>query len=312
MRPEYESSDGIFIFSLCDRCNNKTGHRYGGDYSSFVELVASHATPDNVNTSVAIDFSPLHPLRIVKQATSMMLSTSNPTEFTAHEFVSAPGRGKKDLEGIEINFPRKERQQELYEQLRHFVRLRDNNDLPSGVRIYLFASAGRRRGFSTGIFTRINLTTKSAVFAAATGLWPIHWIFTFDGKLDEGILDVTDWARFGYKETLTREVGIPMRWLEGHYPLDFRSPNDLYTANFINSMRFEGFVPSGNINSQELLSEALFFARTLGKLTVEGYLLSTFSTGTFYEFEDLNGWLEGADADMAKSDLEHRLNRGPR
>lgn len=312
MRPEYESSDGIFIFSLCDRCNNKTGHRYGASYSSFVELVATHATPNKVNTNVSIDFSALHPVRIVKQATSMMLSTSNPTGFTAHEFVSAPGRGKKGLEGIEINFPTKERQQELYDQLRRFVRLRDNHDFPSGVRIYLFASVGRRVGFSTGIFTRINLTTKSAVFAAATGLWPIHWIFTLDGKLDEGILEVTDWTRFGYKETFTQEVEIPMRWLEGHYPLDFRSPDNLYTANFINSMKFEGFVPSADISNQEILNEALFFARTLGKLTDEGYLISSFSTGTFYEFDGLNGWLEGADAKIAKRDLERRLNRRPR
>ncbi|CAN5399780.1 hypothetical protein BH20ACI2_BH20ACI2_12790 [soil metagenome] len=104
MRSQYESSNGIFMYSLCDRCNNKTGNRYGADYSKFVEVVGSYAAPENVNESITIAAAGLHPLRIVKQATSMMLSTSSPTSFTNHEFVSAPGKSKKDLEGIEIRY----------------------------------------------------------------------------------------------------------------------------------------------------------------------------------------------------------------
>ncbi|CAN5399739.1 hypothetical protein BH20ACI2_BH20ACI2_12780 [soil metagenome] len=76
----------------------------------------------------------------------------------------------------------------------------------------------------------------------ATGLYPLHWIFTFDGELNEGLLNVTDWTKYGYKEPFPETVQVPMRWLEGHYPLDFRSPQDLNTSNFINSMEMEGFV----------------------------------------------------------------------
>ena len=307
MEPNRESSDGIYLFSLCDRCNNKTGGRYGADYSTLVQRVASRAVPANVNETVAIDVSGLHLLRIVKQATSMLLSTSNPTCFNAHEFVSAPGKGKKDLEGIHINYPDKGRQVEIYDQLRRFVRHRDSTDFPPDVRVYLFASVGRRVGFRTGIFARINLTTKSAVFTAVTGSYPLHWVFTFDGQLDEGILEVTNWTQCAYKESFTVPIDVPMRWLEGHYPLDFRSPQTLITSNFIHSMEMEGFVPSTIADKDTLLEEALFFARALGKRTGEGYLISPFSTGTFYECGQVNGWIPDGDVNAAVQILKHRL-----
>lgn len=306
MRPQHTSSSGIFLFSLCDRCNSKTGSRYGADYSSFIDRVVPHAVPANVNERVAIDLAGLHPLRIVKQAASMILSTSNPTSFNNHEFVSAPGRSKKDLEGIQIAYPETDRQREIYDQLRRFVRQRDSTDFPPDVRVYLFANVGRRIGFRTGIFTRINLTTKSAVFAIATGLYPIHWIFTF-GPLDEGILEVSAWTNYGYKEPFTEAVAVPMRWLEGRYPLDFRSPQDLNVFNFIHSMEMEGFVPSIIDDKDRLLEDALFFARTLGKKTREGYLISSFPTGTFYESGPVNGWLPDGDRHDGIKILEFRL-----
>lgn len=307
MRPQHESSNGIFLFSLCDRCNNKTGRHYGADYASFIDRVAPHAVPANVNESIAIDLAGLHPLRIVKQATSMMLSTSNPTSFSNHEYVSAPGKSKKDLEGIEIIYPEKDRQREIYEQLRRFAKQRDSTNFPPDVRIYLFASVGRRIGFRTGIFNRINLTAKSAVFAIATGLYPVHWIFTLDGQLDEGILEVTAWTKYGFKESSMQPVEMPMRWLEGHYPLDFRSPQDLNTFNFVHSMEMEGLVPSTIHDKDKLLEEALFFARTLGKRTSKGYLISTFSTGTFYEHGSVNGWLPDGDGNDGIKVIEFRL-----
>lgn len=307
MRPQHESSNGIFLFSLCDKCNNNTGRRYGADYSTFIGRVAPHAIPANVNQNIVIDLVGLHPLRIVKQATSMMLSTSNPTSFNDHEFVSAPGKSKKDLEGIEIAFQEKDRQREIYDQLRLFVRQRDNSDFPQNVRVYLFASVGQRIGFRTGIFNRINLSTRSAVFAVATGLYPIHWLFTLDGELDDDILEVTSWTTYGYKEPFMHAVNVPMRWLEGHYPLDFRSPQDLNAFNFVHSMEMEGFVPSVGANNEKRLEEAIFFARSLGKRTTEGHLISAFSMGTFYEHGDVNGWLPDSDARDALEVLKNRL-----
>lgn len=309
MLPCHESTDGIFLYSLCDRCNNKTGSRYGSDYSAFVDTVRVHANTQNVNQFVPIAVGHLHPLRIIKQATSMMLSTSQPTDFRGHEFVAAPGRTKKDLQGIEIVRPDVDRQREIFNELKAFVRRRDSNDFPKDVGVYLFASVSKRIGFRTGVFSRINLSSRTSVVAAATGLYPVHWIFTLGGELNENILDVTSWTGFGYKERFNKSLPVPMRWLEGHYPLDFRSPQDLLTSNFINSMKFEGFRPTSVIDRDRLLSEALFFARALGKLTQEGYTISEFSTGTFYEYGDINGWIENASTKVAIDVLTDRLRR---
>jgi len=307
MHPEYESSDGIFLYSLCDRCNNKTGRHYGSDYSRFVDIVATHAVEANVNRNISISALNLHPLRIAKQATSMILSTSTPTDFGQHEYVGSPGKGRKDLEGIEINPPNKNSLLETYDKLRRFVRSRESNDFPSAVSIYLFASVGKRIGFSTGIFSQINLTDKSVVYAAATGLYPVHWIFTFDSRPHKEMLNVTDWTSYGYNEPFRQQIQLPIRWLVGHYPTDFRSPQDINMANFIHSMRMEGFLHSNTDDKEKLLEDAFFFARTLGKRTSEGFLISKFSTGIFYEYGHLNGWIPDKGEEEAVSLIRSHL-----
>ncbi len=171
----------------------------------------------------------------------------------------------------------------------------------------MFASVGKRLGFSTGIFVRVNLTEKRAAFAAVTGLYPVHWVVTLNCELGEDVLEVTDWGDYGYKNKFRHPVQIPMRWLNGHYPLDFRSPQDLLTSNFVNSMKLEGFVPTKGLDRDQVLSEALYFARTLGRTTSKGYLLSRFDTGTFYEYRTINGWIPDGNESNAIKVLEHRL-----
>lgn len=307
MRPSHESADGVFLYSLCKRCNNQTGNRYGSDYSEFIRAVDPYAVPKNANEIVQISFPTLHPLRIIKQVTSMILSTSAPTDFRRHELVGAPGRAKSDLAGIDLVAPSKDEQCEIFEKLRLFVKRRDSNDFPKEVRVYLFAGVGRRIGFQTGIFFRLDLDTRRAFVAIVTGLYPVHWIFTIGDGFKEDLTDVTDWTEYSYKQPLKDDIEIPIRWFSGHTPLDFRSPQDLLTSNFINSMKFEGFIPSPGISKEELLNEAIYFARVLGRVTPEGYVISNFECGTFYEFDGLNGWLEGATRHEAIKELEARV-----
>ncbi len=309
MQPEFESTNGIFRYSLCDRCNNKTGYRYSNDYATRAGLIRPHAIDTNANETVSIDVSKIHPLRIIKQATLMMLSTSTPTDFAHHQFVSAPNRDRRDLAGIDINYPTKNWLVKAFQDLRLFVRQRDNTTFPHGVRVYLFVGVGRRIGFSTGIFSQVDLDARSVFFGAATGLYPLHWIFAFDSQPHREMLDVTEWSSYGYKERFRADIEVPIRWLVGHYPTDFRSPQDLTTFHFIHSMEFEGFVPSTSDDRDILLGEALFFARTLAKRTDKGHLISRFSTGTFYESGSVNGWLPNGNAEDARQVLESRLNQ---
>ncbi len=115
-----ESSGGMVYFTLCERCNNKTGRQFGADYVELIRLIETHACPSNVNQDVLLEFRDLHPLRIIKQVISMFLSTSKPTSFIDYDFVSSPGKSKKDLEGISIEFPAKDEQRRMYEDLGNY------------------------------------------------------------------------------------------------------------------------------------------------------------------------------------------------
>jgi hypothetical protein len=131
-------------------------------------------------------------------------------------------------------------------------------------------------------------------------------------KLDNKFLDVTGWAEYGYKENQTTEVEMPCYWVAGRHALDFRSPEELNKGHFVNSMRFEGFVPTSGINKGEELKEAVFFARVLGRITKQGYLVTKFGSGVYYEALGINGWARDTTVEdvfpLIKWRLENEAN----
>lgn len=48
------NSSGLFVFSLCERCNNKSGRQYGGSYLDFVKGLVEIASPDNAKKDVQL------------------------------------------------------------------------------------------------------------------------------------------------------------------------------------------------------------------------------------------------------------------
>lgn len=50
------NANGIWVFSLCETCNNKTGTAYGSAYAAFVQSFQDLATPDNASfTNITVD-----------------------------------------------------------------------------------------------------------------------------------------------------------------------------------------------------------------------------------------------------------------
>ena len=239
----------------------------------------------------------------------MILSTSEPTSFLNHQFVVAPGINPSSIQEIVINNPEKLHLWNVYKELRNFVRRRDLTGLPSSVRLYAFANVNHGGGFRTGIFSSIKLSSKKVSFAVVTGLHPILWALVLDGDIDERLLDVTDWANFQYKQKKTIEVAMPFYWLLGKFPLDFRNPRELYEQGFVNTMIQEGLIFSDNLSNKQKLQEAIYFARVLGKTTKEGYLISKFESCIFYEFGEINGWLENATVEQTKQFIKWRLEQ---
>src|SRR5207253_10559730 len=101
-----------------------------------------------------VEIKNLFPARVVKQAVSMVLSTSNPDSFRHHEGVSNPFTKKQAKPVSKEAFgplPDFDKLRKIYDELRTFVRKRDTKGLPEGVRLYAFAIANSGSGVRTGI-----------------------------------------------------------------------------------------------------------------------------------------------------------------
>jgi hypothetical protein len=300
------NASGIYVFTLCERCNNKTGRAYGGAYVEFVREFSSVATPTNADTDVEIDFKNLFPARVAKQAVSMFLSTSGPVSFNGYKrfwnplLDTTPPATPEDLFN---NLPDPNRLRDVYDQLRSFVRKRDVRGLPPGVRLYAYAVANSGSGVQTGIMAAGRRSTNKYFWLIVVGLWPVHWVLVLDGEPDEKFLDVTDWANMGYKDRRSEKIQIPCRWTVGKFPLDFRSPKKFMRDGFTSRMRVEGLVLEPGIDEEQRFEEAISFARRRAKWTREGYLIAEFKTGVYFEAEGRRGWRDNMTRDQTQAYL---------
>jgi hypothetical protein len=291
------NANGIWVFSLCETCNRKTGNAYAHGYGAFVQSFTDVATPDNANKDVEIEIKNLFPARVVKQVVSMVLSTSNPDSFRGHEGFANPFPTKQvkhltmDVFGAR---PDPGRLREVYGELRNFVRKRDAKGLSAGVRLFAFAVANSGDGVRTGILGQASLSKEKSLWGVVVGLWPIHWLMTFqDSEPLTPLLEVTNWAKEDYKTKRTLKIKIPCLWSVGRYPLDFRTPQELQRDRFITNMQFEGFVRDEDLDDEEVFEAARAFARRRGKLTLEGIFLRQCVTGTYAEYKGQSLWCDG-------------------
>jgi hypothetical protein len=302
---------GVFVFTLCEKCNNKTGTAYGGAYVDFVRAFADVATPANAGAKVEVEVKNLFPARVVKQAASMILSTSEPiSSLGDYERVWNPLLDSTPSPPPEEAFsrlPDPEGLRNAYDGLRAFVRKRDAKGLPAGVRLYAYAVANSGSGVRTGIMASGKRSTNKYVWLVVVGLWPIHWVLVLDGEPHEELLDVTDWADVGYKVRRGQMVTIPCYWTVGRYPMDFRPPGEVMRDGFTSRMRRAGLPLEPGMDKDEMFRAAVSFARRRAKWTREGYLMAEFKSGVYFEAEGRRGWLEGITRDEAREVLKRKL-----
>jgi hypothetical protein len=291
------NANGIWVFSLCEKCNIKTGTAYAHAYAAFVQSLTGIAIPDDANKDIEIEIKGLFPARVVKQVVSMVLSTSKPDSFSRHEGCANPfPKNQGRPLSIEAFGPRPDprKLREAYGELRNFVNKRAAKELPAGVRLYAFAVANSGDGVRTGILGHASLSKEKALWGVVVGLWPVHWLLTFqDGEPFIPLLDVTEWAKEDYKTKRTINIKIPCLWSIGRYPLDFRTPEELCRDSIIVNMQFEGYLPDENLNDERRFEQARVFARRRGKITLDGLFLRQCITGTYAEYKGRFIWFEG-------------------
>ena len=315
-RIKWEARDvnrkGIFLFTLCEQCNNRTGELYGADYLKFVQAFRAVATPQRVRRIVEARVESFFPVRVIKQAVSMMLSTSDARAFNGYERFASPFIPSDTAlpPSFSVRAKDVQRIREVYRGLGEFVLDKTAKGFPAGVRLYAYAVANEGAAIRTGIGIQARLSTQRAHWVVVAGLWPIHWVLLLNGDpLDDEVADFTDWSVLDFKKKKTINVQIPCQWSVGRYPLDFRSPEEFQKGRFINLMQFEGFRPTALADDEQRFRGAVSFARVRGRWTREGYLMTEFRSGTYYEAYGQYGWCEGLNRDQAREFVRAQLNQ---
>jgi hypothetical protein len=304
------NSNGIFVFSLCEHCNQKTGRAYASAYASFVQSFADVATFENVGKDVGVEFRDFSPVRVAKQVVSLVLSTSNPESFNKYQAFRNPLLSAEEVPSSADLFSKRpdlDRLRELYDALRVFVDKRDAKGLPQGVRLYAYATANSGSGVMTGLLANAKPSTGQVFWGAVVGLWLVHWVLTLEGEPDVRLLDVTEWADGEYKAKRKLTVSMPCHWTHAKYPLDFRSPDEYLRDGFVSCMRYEGYIPGSGADKGAMLEGALRFARRRGTITAEGFFLKEFRHGTYAEYKGAPVWFRGHRRGEVREALKERL-----
>jgi hypothetical protein len=303
-------SNGIYLFTLCEKCNNHTGRLYGTDYGKFVQAFTSVATPEHAGSIVEANVKCFFPQRVIKQAISMILSTSEATSFSGYERFASPFLATDVVipSAFTVHPADVLRLKGVYDELRRFVLDKEAVGLPIGVHLGAYAVANEGAALRTGIGIQARLSSNTVHWVVVVGLWPIHWVLLLQGDpLGEEVADFTEWASLGFKAKKNQAVQIPCQWSAGKYPLDFRSPEQIKRDRFVGLMTFEGFRPDVATDDDQTFRNAISFARILGKWTREGYLMSEFKSGTYYEAYGHHGWCEGLDRNQARELVKEQL-----
>ena len=203
---------GVSHYTLCERCNRKTGRWYGTEFAPWVRQSMICLQRAQNSPFVDCTFQDIYPLRIIKQVICMLFSV-NPDGF----------RNK-------------------HEKLVNFVQDKYSR-LDSGVRIFVFLTVeGHRSGggwfvgpadpISTGDINLIENYIEKVRAQIESGLTPseiahppLGYIVTFDAApLDSRLVEISHFGRqYGYKEKApTLELTLPILPIVSPYPGDYR------------------------------------------------------------------------------------------
>jgi hypothetical protein len=188
---------GAGEYSLCKKCNNLTGHWYGGQfvewtYQGLYALDAALRAPSFFHSFRVI------PLRVIKQIVCMFFSVNS--------------------ESFHVAQP----------ELARFVRKRDRNGLPPHVRIFAFLlKADRARYCGVSALIRKD-NPGSPLVASEIAFPPLGYVMTFDcPPVRPDLVDISYFAKYTYNDF--RDVAIRLPVLDAYtpFPCDYRSKEEV-------------------------------------------------------------------------------------
>lgn len=185
------SSDGFWVPVLCEKCNNKTGSRYGEPYKDLISQVSNAAGIEDSEGRVYVYLRGIYPLRILKQMFSMFLC--------AVPYQPAP----------------------VWRGIQEFVLKRDTLLPSSAPFVYLYMNVSRigRIVPCCGI---VELSTHKTIVVSEVSWPPVGIVFSFQRDERFALMeDVTSWGQFRFKHKKDITIRLPRLQVSSHYPLGF-------------------------------------------------------------------------------------------
>lgn len=209
----HKNQRGAGGFTLCPRCNNKTGSWYGGHfvlwcYQGMDILVRSGGHP------TLYYMYKQYPLAIIKQIVTMFFSANG------HKFREKAG------------------------ELERFVLNREARHIPSMYRFFAYYNieGGMR---STGIMGQFVTDGSNQTIMSDISFPPFGYLMTIDSRPpDPRLFDITHFADYRFDEFAVKEIRLPVLPTHTPYAGDYRTQEDLHRDREENLRRMKEMEPS--------------------------------------------------------------------
>jgi len=213
---------GVYVRSVCARCNNRCGSKYGGAYVDLVRRVAERIGDVQEFHSASI-LAVKRPLAILKQVLFQFVSANGPGFVRANDWV-AP-----------------------------FVRNQTNQSIPPDIGVYLFAS-NCRGARTTGVSSHIDLSRSQMNVMAEFSFWPLGTVLSWGHVSHRGLAPIHHWVQYPFDFKGSVDLHLPVNPIHSAYPMDFRSQSQMSSA--LNDVPVEVKVPSEE-DGQRMVKETM-------------------------------------------------------
>lgn len=194
---------GVRHYTLCEDCNNKTGHWYGNEYVKWshiaVGILQQHfSDPDSLNKDpdpkwARLIFKQVYPLRFLKAVTTSLFSVNSP-EF-----------------------------QESHPDLATFVLDKDCMGLPDRYKFYLSLFLGPISRY-VGVAGRRDVNSGLMAYLTEFSYPPFSCLLTINtSQFVQPCGVISGFADYGYDQCTDIEIDVLVGFGHMPYPGDYRS-----------------------------------------------------------------------------------------
>lgn len=190
------SQRGRGDYTLCERCNNRTGKWYAPDFIEWCFQAALLIKQTNGNPTL-FHLHYLFPLRIIKQIVVMFFSVNH--------------------SGFRRTYP----------ELEKFVLNKERRFFDPNIHIYAYYNieGGSR---TSGIVARGTFGYSSPILFSETNFPPLGFVMTYNSKPpDNRLVDISHFATYAYDEFKIMTIKLPVLPTHLWYPGDYRTQKEI-------------------------------------------------------------------------------------